>query len=985
MSGSHVPVFPRQGLTATTVALVVCVVTLVVQDSDNLRPGRWVELRPKASYPGTPAAYQFGAPEVSLDQPCLLARSGRPPLLFCVGYELLAGDRLYCTELDPGSGGTLQPVFQETAEILTPKAVLDKEGFAVLVWTEVQQGGARLRMSRERADAPGTFAPAVTLTDEGPAFHPSLCTHRGQPYLAWQAYRSREDSDRGQFELFVASLGETGIGPSVRMTEHTLSDWDPVLTSDGQRLWLVWTRFMGRDYEVFARSHDPTTGDNGPLHNISADSLSDDLHPSAAVDPSGRLWIAFDAIRDMVRGASSRDPIVPNELDGVSVKVLCLVEGEVQVPASQHGDHGEASHETEFTWTGGHPQLVCDPSGRMHLAMRYFDEEGDPGSRHSYPVLVQHHQGNGWSEATLLEGSEGEQQEVALGLEAGTLLAAWHADDREQSSANRLELPIEAGDARRLEASHIYLTGTTGDSVVGISRVDLSPTAPEPLELRPRGAGNLVTRPHPLTDPDSNPFVTGDQHYTVEHGEDRYQVYFGDLHRHSSVSRCLDGLERGPFDCYDFGRDIALYDFLSVTDHSGHVSPFQWWTLRKLVHLFDTPSFCTLPGFEWSSNRQGHQNVIFREPTAPMIVSPNHALGTGPEGLWKLLEPGQAITIPHHTSHTRMPFDWDEVDGQFLRLVEIFQSARGSYEFQGCFRESPTARVSGTYAHDGLSLGHVFGIIASSDHGNNSSYAAVLAEGPARAQIFDGLHARRTYGCTTKGMFIDLRVNGALMGSEITARGAVNIELHALGTRELVDVVLFRDGEPIWREGMPQPERVLTERVLLDFQWFKHGKDRPLSFLIRTQGGTFDTPPDLPRRQRRYELSPRSVMFHDEREGKGITSRRVGFSGPPDATLTVIVNSLQVRQSTLARLFEDSMQTREKTVSWSLRIVGDSREAVDPEHGLGSKEWRHQLTHRPRGLDRAWFMARAVQADGEIVWSSPIFVSWPGDEEDTSR
>ena len=65
-----------------------------------------------------------------------------------------------------------------------------------------------------------------------------------------------------------------------------------------------------------------------------------------------------------------------------------------------------------------------------------------------------------------------------------------------------------------------------------------------------------------------------------------------------------------------------------------------------------------------------------------------------------------------------------------------------------------------------------FGIAASDDHRSQPGkphwgLAAVRAPELTRAAIFDGLHARRTYGTTGQRILLDFRVNDAPMGSEI--------------------------------------------------------------------------------------------------------------------------------------------------------------------------------------------------------------------------
>jgi hypothetical protein len=58
------------------------------------------------------------------------------------------------------------------------------------------------------------------------------------------------------------------------------------------------------------------------------------------------------------------------------------------------------------------------------------------------------------------------------------------------------------------------------------------------------------------------------ERYEVRAGGQAYQLYWGDLHRHSLVSRCTSGDEPSLEDFYRYGWDVNEYDFWAVTDHA---------------------------------------------------------------------------------------------------------------------------------------------------------------------------------------------------------------------------------------------------------------------------------------------------------------------------------------------------------------------------------------------------------------------------------
>src|SRR5690606_33803108 len=93
---------------------------------------------------------------------------------------------------------------------------------------------------------------------------------------------------------------------------------------------------------------------------------------------------------------------------------------------------------------------------------------------------------------------------------------------------------------------------------------------------------------------------------------DGYTLYWGDLHRHSLISRCTSGGEPSLEDFYRYAWDVNSYDFWAVTDHAENSSAYQWWSLQKIADLLHVPGrFVPLYGFEWTSADTGHQNVIY--------------------------------------------------------------------------------------------------------------------------------------------------------------------------------------------------------------------------------------------------------------------------------------------------------------------------------------------------------------------------------------
>ena len=234
----------------------------------------------------------------------------------------------------------------------------------------------------------------------------------------------------------------------------------------------------------------------------------------------------------------------------------------------------------------------------------------------------------------------------------------------------------------------------------------------------------------------------GERHQVQADGE-TYHLYWGDLHRHSLVSRCTSGDEPSLEDFYRYAWDVNEYDFWAVTDHAENSTAYQWWSIQKIADLLHVPGrFVPFYGFEWTSaeQRPPERHLRRRRPRRADLLRVRRGQHH-PDGLWRgLAEHPEfpAITIPHHPGSAMVHNDWDYHDPRYSRLVEVFQACRGNYESQVCFRQYSDGTATGTFMIDGLRRGHRFGLIASSDHGHGASYVAVLARSLSRADIFDG-------------------------------------------------------------------------------------------------------------------------------------------------------------------------------------------------------------------------------------------------------
>jgi hypothetical protein len=161
-----------------------------------------------------------------------------------------------------------------------------------------------------------------------------------------------------------------------------------------------------------------------------------------------------------------------------------------------------------------------------------------------------------------------------------------------------------------------------------------------------------------------------------------------------------------------------------------------------------------------------------------------------------------------------MGTSWPAYDPQFMRLCEIFQSCRGSYEHDGCPRQHVNATNKKGFYRLALEKGYKLGIICSSDHGYGAAYACVYAKDNTRESVWQALYDRRTYGSTTYGLVVDVRSGNHWMGEEFTSAEAPPIDVYVRGSAPICSIEIIGRSKVLHAVGsQDQPIGQLEHRL----------------------------------------------------------------------------------------------------------------------------------------------------------------------------
>jgi len=310
-------------------------------------------------------------------------------------------------------------------------------------------------------------------------------------------------------------------------------------------------------------------------------------------------------------------------------------------------------------------------------------------------------------------------------------------------------------------------------------------------------------------------------------------VYFGDLHSHTSYS---DG-QGTPEEAYEYARDVAKLDFLAITDHdhlmggantspylkhSLYVGPGETAIIPTAQRLTENGKFVALYGQEYSSMSKGNHVNVFDTPEAIDLPAgkfdlllefmKGHPDSTGQVAILQLNHPalgrpGKTITpIEYGRDDFGDDAGWVRNMGSVAALIEVLNGEPAS---NGSDRRAPQQMEKFYLMY--LQLG--FHVAPTGDQDNHKpdwgtatdARTGIIAPALTKADLLAALRARHVYATEDKNLKLIFRVNGHLCGdilSSPTPPGAVKIEAHIEDTDEpdaeyTVDVFRGVVGGPI--------------------------------------------------------------------------------------------------------------------------------------------------------------------------------------------
>jgi len=679
---------------------------------------------------------------------------------YVLGPRLVpAGDRValvYAAEVDrnwdiyaatcgPDGPGAPVAVTSHAAVDIKPAAAWH-EGTLWLAWESNRDGCRQIFAASLRDGKPS--APVAVSAAGASSYDPAIAVlGNGEVCVAWHCFRDNN------YDIALRRRAADGTWkPERRLTRAPTIDRNALLLARGDELWLLYENASTERYHVGRANRRRIMlakvapqgllapkgyAKASPLYGARCEA------PTAAFDPSGRLWLAFlkprlprsgwDVFVTCFNGKQWQPPMALSTRKGMDCRPGLALAGDRAVVAIQADDLPRTWSEVGRTMQAeSHIYLATvglkgqEGKGTVPLPegtvpFPHFQKGTVPSGRGTVPLEL----------VPLVEPPEP--------FEAGKLRVARGEDLPTPSTTYRgQKLHLYFGDLH--EHTDISVCNRVGDMSVDesyqamrdLARHDFACCTDHGYNINPHLWNTLAKLARVNDDPGR--FLT----FLGEEWTSSFEKYSA----------------KHPYGYYGH-RNLVFADLYFP----------RWWDSKN----------AQTPAQVWEDLRKMKANFVH---------IPHQLADTG-----------------------NVPVDWDFADETAQPVAEMFQtrgSYEFKGTLREAKRSTPK---KGYFLQDAWARGIVIGVIASPDHGGGYGKAAVWAPELTREAILDALRARRCYGTTAAKIVLDVRVDGHLMGEKVAepAGETVKVEIRVRAPVAIKTIEVCRNNQFVYTHTPKNP------------------------------------------------------------------------------------------------------------------------------------------------------------------------------------
>ncbi len=454
-----------------------------------------------------------------------------------------------------------------------------------------------------------------------------------------------------------------------------------------------------------------------------------------------------------------------------------------------------------------------------------------------------------------------------------------------------------------------------------------------------------------------------------------FRLFWADLHGQTDSTVGTGSVE----EYFNFARDIGCVDVCTHQGNDFQITREDWKEITEETRDFHAPGeFVTFLGYEWSGNTPagGDHNVIYMQDDQPIYrsshwqvsdLSDAHLDRYPVDRLYDTLRGWDAIIIPH-IGGRRASLDYH--DPELEPVIEIC-SVHGRFEWflQEAFEKGHRVGVIGAGDDHTGRPGASYGTSAS--FGVRGGLAGILARSLTREGIWEALKARRTYATTGERILLSVMSGQHHMGEAFTCAGRPRIEVSVHGTAPLYSVQVIRGDRVVYDHELVRPADHTTGKIRVTWRGARlksRGRHTNWEGSLKIADGNFG--------------SVTEFAFDNPRQGVTHSSdKEIRWSSMTSGDLDGLIVGVDGADNPRFR-FESEPISFSFTLS-ELRSGPITREAgrVDQRVEVslarakpGPEEVEFIFADEEVGRGTHPYYVRVTQEDGEMAWSSPLYV-----------
>lgn len=464
-------------------------------------------------------------------------------------------------------------------------------------------------------------------------------------------------------------------------------------------------------------------------------------------------------------------------------------------------------------------------------------------------------------------------------------------------------------------------------------------------------------------------------------GNEKYGRFWADLHGQSEETVGSNTID----EYFQFGRDWAFLDACAHQGNDFQITDAFWKKIQSTTRSFNEPGrYVTFPGWEWSGNTGlgGDRNVLFRTEGG-IISRSSRALVDESESRDPCSHSVEEL-FDRLENCGRDAMMFAHVGGRFADLarhregletaVEV-HSAWGTFEWMlddAFSRGYRVAIVGNSDGHKGRPGASYPG---ASTFGSYGGLTCILAKRLDRDSVWQAYQQRRVYATTGARIALDVTTDGgAQMGQviEVDKNNLPTLQVGVCGTAP-IERIEIRNAMRVLKTLRPYTANDLTNRVKVLWQGATvRGRGRQVIW----DGGLTVTG----NRIRKFE----TINFHNlEKTCTQPTKNRLAWQSLTTGGVVGVI--LDLEKPTAGRL---KVETTQKNFDVSIAGLGVKGRSYDVG-GLGKcisayrlpsakskRDMQFEFTPIWRDLKKGDnpLYIHVVQQDGQMAWSSPIYM-----------